>query len=59
MFCIFEINITENIQNKILKKHFPNNPFNVACSILKNYGYLSLSLFYENNSDYKSNDIFI
>ena len=60
VFCIFEISINEGIQNKILKKHFPNNPFNVSCALLKNYGYLSLSLFYEEeNNDSKDSNIFL
>ena len=60
VFCIFDININQDIQNKILKKHFPNNPFNVSCSLLKNYGYLSLSLFYgDENTESKNSTIFL
>ena len=60
VFFIFNININEDIKNKILKKHFPNNPFNVSCSLLKNYGYLSLSLFYEEgNTNSKNSNIFL
>lgn len=60
VFFIFNININEDIKNKILKKHFPNNPFNVSCSLLKDYGYLSLSLFYEvENTNSKNSNIFL
>jgi hypothetical protein len=48
---LFDIKINDNLRKKIIAKEFPKNPFNVACQIIKEYGYLSLSLYTEKETD--------
>ena len=45
VFNMFEINIKDNIKSQIVEKHFPIPPLEVACLLLKDYGYLSLQIF--------------
>ena len=46
-FTLFDIKMNDNMRQKIIDKEFPKNPLNVACKIIKDYGYLSLSLYTE------------
>jgi hypothetical protein len=55
VFSIFDIQINKIIKEKIIKKNFPVPPLNTACVIMQDYGYLSLSLF-SNDNENKIND---
>ena len=46
-FTLFDIKMNDSMRQKIIDKEFPKNPLNVACKIIKDYGYLSLSLYTE------------
>ena len=46
-FTLFDIKMNDSMRLKIIDKEFPKNPLNVACKIIKDYGYLSLSLYTE------------
>ena len=56
VFNIFDIKINNNIKLKIIEKHYPNPPLDVACIIMKDYGYLSLTILSNENGN-EINDV--
>lgn len=59
VFTIFNIKMDTNLRDNIIKKYYPKEPFNISCKILKNYGYLSLSLFVNDKQKKENTNYFI
>ena len=59
VFTLFNIKLNDNIRQNIIKKYYPKEPFNISCKILKNYGYLSLSLFINDKQKKENTNFFV